>query len=130
MDGTFLTEEIESPVFGHAETKKESTNAPTFRATLYPPHSSSCFSLSRLRLASIGQAAIGPGAQSFTENVECRRSRDSSTGARERERAKKTRGMSSLWRQAVNRLYHSSTTTEGCKVSPSMSTNLSIVERK
>lgn len=89
MDGTFLTEEIESPVFGHAETKKGSTNAPTFRATLYPPHSSSCFSLSRLRLASIGQAAIGPGAQSFTENVECRRSRDSSTGARERERESK-----------------------------------------
>lgn len=31
----------------------------------------------RLRLASIGRAAIGPRAQSFTENTECRQSRDS-----------------------------------------------------
>lgn len=52
---TFLTEGIESPVFGPAKAKKESararTNAPTFRATLYPPLSPfpSCFPLPRCR---------------------------------------------------------------------------------
>ena len=72
--------------FGLAKAKKPC--APTFQSGTLAPlsllFSSFHFSFRsllvappRLRLASIGKAAIGPRAQSFTENTECRRSRDS-----------------------------------------------------
>lgn len=106
MARTFLTEGIESPVLGPAQAKKERARAPTpprfqQRSTLFslfPPffplsRASLVVAPPRLRLASIGQAAIGPWTQSFTENVECRRSRDSSTGARERERERRRPGV-------------------------------------
>lgn len=118
------------------ERESARTNAPTFPATLYPLLSlSPFFPLSRaslvvapprLRLASIGQAAIGPWTQSFTENVECRRSRDSSTGAREREReSEEDQGyelaMAPSGEPPLPFLYH----YRGMQVSPpSMSTNL------
>ena len=141
MARTFLTEGIESPVLGPAQAKKERARAPTpprfqQRSTLFslfPPffplsRASLVVAPPRLRLASIGQAAIGPWTQSFTENVECRRSRDSSTGARERERERESEedqgyelAMAPSGEPPLPFLYH----YRGMQVSPpSMSTNL------